>query len=73
MLDQGTFIPCQAGQVAVPVLNYSFTRRFGVEIEAYNCTQEKLLHELREAGIRVASKATPIARRSIGNWLLTAV
>lgn len=73
MLEKGTFVPCQTGQVTVPVLDYSFTHRFGVEIEAYNCMQEKLLHELREAGIRSLSKAIPIARRSIGNWSLTAV
>lgn len=68
MLEQGTFVPCQAGQVAVPVLNYSFTRRFGVEIEAYNCTQEKLLHELCEAGIRVAIEG--YTHRTTEHWKL---
>ena len=35
-------------------LDYSFTRKFGIEIEAYNCTREKLANELRAAGIDVA-------------------
>lgn len=35
-------------------LDYSFTRKFGIEIEAYNCTREKLASELRAAGIDVA-------------------
>lgn len=35
-------------------LDYSFTRKFGIEIEAYNCTREKLASELRGAGIDVA-------------------
>lgn len=35
-------------------LDYSFTRKFGIEIEAYNCTREKLASELRAAGIDAA-------------------
>lgn len=35
-------------------LDYSFTRKFGIEIEAYNCTREKLASELRAVGIDVA-------------------
>lgn len=35
-------------------LDYTFTRKFGIEIEAYNCTREKLASELRAAGINVA-------------------
>lgn len=35
-------------------LDYTFTRKFGIEIEAYNCTREKLASELRLAGIDVA-------------------
>ena len=35
-------------------LDYTFTRKFGIEIEAYNCTREKLASELRSAGIDVA-------------------
>ena len=68
MLERGTFVPCQAGQVTVPVLDYNFTRRFGVEIEAYNCTQEKLLHELREAGICVAIEG--YTHRTTEHWKL---
>lgn len=34
--------------------DYTFTRKFGIEIEAYNCTREKLASELRAAGIDVA-------------------
>ena len=34
-------------------LDYSFTRRFGVEIEAYNCQMEILAEALREEGIQV--------------------
>lgn len=54
MLERGTFIPGQAEQPSILVLDYTFTRRFGVEIEAYNCTNEKLIRELRGAGIRVS-------------------
>lgn len=53
MLERGTFVPGQGGQAPVPVLDYNFTRRFGVEIEAYNCTKEILIRELRGAGINV--------------------
>lgn len=35
-------------------LNYTFTHKFGIEIEAYNCNREKLARELRDAGITVA-------------------
>lgn len=35
-------------------LDYTFTRKLGIEIEAYNCTREKLASELRSAGIDVA-------------------
>lgn len=54
MLERGTFVPNHGEQEPAPVLDYSFTRRFGVEIEAYNCTREKLIRELREAGIQVS-------------------
>ena len=39
-----------------PELDYSFRRKFGVEIEAYNCTCQRLVRELMEAGIEVASE-----------------
>ena len=68
MLERGTFVPCQPEQVSVPVLDYSFNHRFGVEIEAYNCTQEKLLHELSEAGIRVAIEG--YTHRTTEHWKL---
>ena len=35
-------------------LDYTFRRKFGVEIEAYNCTRDKLARELTAAGINVA-------------------
>ena len=36
------------------LMDYTFTHKFGIEIEAYNCNMERLARELREAGIRVA-------------------
>ena len=38
---------------ATAALDYTFNRKFGIEIEAYNCTRERLARELREAGIAV--------------------
>lgn len=35
-------------------MDYTFTHKFGIEIEAYNCNMERLARELREAGIHVA-------------------
>ena len=52
MLDAGIFTPIIA-PVSFPTIDYTFNRRFGVEIEAYNCTRERLARELREAGINV--------------------
>lgn len=55
MIEAGTFQT--SNQVApnnLPEIDYTFNRRFGVEIEAYNCTRERLARELREAGISVA-------------------
>lgn len=55
MLDNGTYMPASSiSSAATVVPDYSFTRRWGVEIEAYNCTREKLIRELREAGINVS-------------------
>lgn len=55
MLDNGTYMPASSISPATTVVpDYSFTRRWGVEIEAYNCTREKLIRELREAGINVS-------------------
>lgn len=53
MLLSGSFTPVTQ-PASFPELDYTFNRRFGVEIEAYNCTREKLAKELREAGINVA-------------------
>lgn len=38
---------------SLPSLDYTFNRRFGVEIEAYNCTRDTLAAALREEGIQV--------------------
>ena len=43
----------QAAATVLPQLDYTFNRNFGVEIEAYNCTRERLARELTAAGIRV--------------------
>ena len=52
MLENGTFINSENPISLIP--DYTFTHKFGVEIEAYNCTRERLARELRDAGIRVA-------------------
>ena len=57
MRDEGLLPAARTSVVTVPDLDYSFRRKFGVEIEAYNCTRERLVHELREAGIEVNSEA----------------
>lgn len=43
----------QTAAAIAPALDYAFERNFGVEIEAYNCTRERLARELDAAGIRV--------------------
>lgn len=53
MLDSAALAGRQAND-NIPQIDYTFTRRFGIEIEAYNCTRERLAGELREAGINVA-------------------
>ena len=53
MLEAGRFGQ-QPVITACPELDYTFNRRFGIEIEAYNCEKEVLARELREAGIAVA-------------------
>lgn len=52
MLEAGTFTQ----QPVAPLLpvDYTFNRRFGIEIEAYNCEKRTLARELQEAGINVA-------------------
>lgn len=42
---------------ALPTIDYTFNRRFGVEIEAYNCQREVLTDALREEGIRVSAES----------------
>lgn len=37
----------------LPEIDYTFNRNFGIEIEAYNCSRDKVARELRTAGIRV--------------------
>lgn len=41
-------------RAASVLMDYTFTHKFGIEIEAYNCNMERLARELREVGIRVA-------------------
>lgn len=67
--DSGALGNLQAGNVPNPVLDYSFNRRFGVEIEAYNCTRERLARELQEAGIRVGVESHNHETRT--HWKLT--
>lgn len=43
----------QAADTISPDIDYTFNRNFGVEIEAYNCTRDRLVCELAEAGISV--------------------
>lgn len=54
MLEAGSFSPATQTTSSLPEIDYTFNRRFGVEIEAYNCSRERLADELREAGISVA-------------------
>lgn len=54
MLEAGTFNQQPATETTIPEIDYTFNRRFGIEIEAYNCDKHRLASELREAGINVA-------------------
>lgn len=51
MLEAGTFN--QQPTAVLSEIDYTFNRRFGIEIEAYNCDKHRLARELREAGIDV--------------------
>lgn len=51
MLEAGSF---NQSATTYTEIDYTFNRRFGVEIEAYNCDRNRLAQELREAGIDVA-------------------
>lgn len=53
MLEAGRFGQ-QPAIAACSELDYTFNRRFGIEIESYNCEKGVLARELREAGIAVA-------------------
>ena len=52
MLEAGTFNH-QPASAILSEIDYTFNRRFGIEIEAYNCDKHHLACELREAGINV--------------------
>lgn len=52
MLESGAFT--QTSTSIHTEIDYTFNRRFGIEIEAYNCDKHRLARELREAGIDVA-------------------
>ena len=52
---------------ATAALDYTFNRKFGIEIEAYNCTRERLARELREAGITVTVDGYTIPPVRIGS------
>lgn len=54
MIENGTLVPGQVTATPAPGLDYSFNHRFGVEIEAYNCSRERLARELQDAGIQVS-------------------
>lgn len=43
--------------IAQPAIDYTFNRRFGVEIEAYNCQMNVLVDALREEGIQVSAES----------------
>ena len=43
----------QTAATVLPRIDYTFNRNFGIEIEAYNCTRERLARELTAAGISV--------------------
>lgn len=53
MMQGITQSAAQAAATVLPQLDYTFNRNFGIEIEAYNCTRERLARELTAAGIRV--------------------
>ena len=53
MMQEITQSAAQEATTVLPQLDYTFNRNFGVEIEAYNCTRERLARELTAAGIRV--------------------
>lgn len=66
MLETGTFN--QTSTTAHTEIDYTFNRRFGIEIEAYNCDKHRLASELREAGIDVAVET--YNHRTRNHWKL---
>ena len=50
--------------LALPTIDYTFNRRFGVEIEAYNCRANVLVDALREEGIQVSAESYNHATRN---------
>ena len=53
MMQGLTNTAAQTAATIAPVIDYAFNRNFGIEIEAYNCTRERLARELTAAGINV--------------------
>lgn len=53
MLRDMNTTTAQVATTVIPDLNYTFNRNFGIEIEAYNCSKQKLAQELTAAGIKV--------------------
>ena len=53
MMQSLTNTAAQTAATIAPTIDYTFNRNFGVEIEAYNCTRDRLARELTAAGISV--------------------
>lgn len=53
MMQSLTNTAAQAAATIAPAIDYTFNRNFGIEIEAYNCTRERLARELTAVGINV--------------------
>lgn len=53
MMQGLTNTAAQTSATIAPAIDYTFNRNFGIEIEAYNCTRERLARELTAAGINV--------------------
>ena len=53
MMQGLTNTAAQTAATIAPAIDYAFNRNFGIEIEAYNCTRERLARELTAAGINV--------------------
>ena len=53
MMQGLTNTAAQTAATIAPAIDYTFNRNFGIEIEACNCTRERLARELTAAGINV--------------------